>query len=469
MRRSLARAKICHEVPALRLQGFILQRFPPLQGDFTVRTSRFSLLFVVVLCIGLGAAQARNVNVPEAKPEAVGFSSERLKRLDAGMKAIVDNKQLAGVSTLVTRHGQVVQQMVYGQADLASNAPLQKDTIVRIYSMTKPITGVAMMILYEEGKWKPSDPISRYIPEFKDLKVFKSLDARRQAGARTCPAIRRPMGELMSHTAGFTYGLFGSTPVDKMYMQANPLAAHFAQGIHRQGRAAAARLRAGPGLDVQRRRRHPGLPGREAVGPAVRGLPARAHLRAARHERHGVLRAGEQAVAARDDLPVDAARPGADAARSERQRAAGIPLGRRRTVLDRRRLPALRADAREPRRAERRAHPRAELGRADDAAITCRMRCRPRASSASAPIGSSRASASASTSRSTKTRRAWARSVGKGTFLWDGIAGTWFWVDPTNDIVFVGIIQRWAGPSPGPNIEDLSRALTMQALVDPSK
>jgi len=60
-------------------------------------------------------------------------------------------------------------------------------------------------------------------------------------------------------------------------------------------------------------------------------------------------------------------------------------------------------------------------------------------------------------------------SVGKGTFLWDGIAGTWFWVDPTNDIVFVGIIQRWAGPSPGPNIEDLSRALTMQALVDPTK
>ena len=60
-------------------------------------------------------------------------------------------------------------------------------------------------------------------------------------------------------------------------------------------------------------------------------------------------------------------------------------------------------------------------------------------------------------------------SVGKGTYLWDGIAGTWFWIDPTNDIVFVGIIQRWAGPSPGPNIEDLSRALTLQALVDPSK
>ena len=122
-----------------------------MQGDFTVRTFRSSVLFVLVVGLWLGAAQARNVAVPEAKPETVGFSSERLKRLDAGMKAIVDNKQLAGVSTIVTRHGQIVQQMVYGQADLASNAPLQKDTIVRIYSMTKPITGVAMMILYEEG------------------------------------------------------------------------------------------------------------------------------------------------------------------------------------------------------------------------------------------------------------------------------------------------------------------------------
>ena len=96
------------------------------KGDFTVRTSRFSfwgssLFVVLVLCLGINAAQARNVTVPETKPEAVGFSSERLKRLDAGMKAIVDNKQLAGVATMVARHGQVVQSMVYGQQDIASN------------------------------------------------------------------------------------------------------------------------------------------------------------------------------------------------------------------------------------------------------------------------------------------------------------------------------------------------------------
>src|ERR1044071_2028973 len=193
-------------------------------GDFTVRTTRTLLLAVLVLYLGIGAAQARSVNAPEPKPEAVGSSSERLKRLDAGMKAIVDNKQLAGVATMVARHGQVVQSMVYGQQDIASNTPLQKDTIVRIYSMTKPITGVAMMILYEEGKWKPTDPISRYIPEFKDLKVFKSLDADGKPVV-DLPGHAPTLGELMSHTAGFTYGLFGASPVDKLYMQANPLAA----------------------------------------------------------------------------------------------------------------------------------------------------------------------------------------------------------------------------------------------------
>ena len=156
-----------------------------------MRTLRSSLLVVLVLCIGFGAAQARNVNVPEAKPEAVGFSSERLKRLDAGMKAIVDNKQLAGVSTLVTRHGQIVQQMTYGQQDIASNTPLQKDTIVRIYSMTKPITGVAMMILYEEGKWKPTDPISRYIPGVQGPEGLQEPRRGRQAGRSSCRAIRR--------------------------------------------------------------------------------------------------------------------------------------------------------------------------------------------------------------------------------------------------------------------------------------
>jgi CubicO group peptidase (beta-lactamase class C family) len=133
-------------------------------------------LFVLVVATFSFAIHARDAAISAVKPETVGFSSERLQRLDAGMKAIVDSKQLAGIVTMVARHGQVVQQTTYGHQDLANNAPMRPDSIFRIYSMTKPITGVAMMMLYEEGKWRPSDPVSRYIPEFRDLKVFAGLD-----------------------------------------------------------------------------------------------------------------------------------------------------------------------------------------------------------------------------------------------------------------------------------------------------
>ena len=152
-----------------------------------------------------------------AKPESLGFSSERLGRLHNAMQSKVDDKSLAGIVTLLMRHGKVVEERSYGVKDLASGAPMTHDTIFRIYSMTKPVTGVGMMILYEEGKWHPSDPISKFIPEFAGLKVFKGVDAN---GAMITEAPLHPptMAELMTHTAGFTYGLFGTSPVDKLYM-----------------------------------------------------------------------------------------------------------------------------------------------------------------------------------------------------------------------------------------------------------
>ena len=91
---------------------------------------------------------------------------------------------------------------------------MTKDTIFRDYSMTKPVTGVAMMILYEEGKWLPSDPISKYIPEFAHLKVFNGFDANGKM-LLADPDHAPTMHELMTHTAGFTYGS-GDTPVDKI-------------------------------------------------------------------------------------------------------------------------------------------------------------------------------------------------------------------------------------------------------------
>src|SRR5277367_5150680 len=158
------------------------------------------------------------LNMTPVKPETVGFSSERLENLHALIQAEIDQKQLAGAVTILARHGKIVEYRTYGQRDIAANAPMTKDTIFRDYSMTKPVTGVAMMILYEEGKWLPSDPISKFIPEFAHLKVYKGADGTGNQ-ILVDPDHAPTMGELMTHTAGFTYGFFGDTPVDAMYQK----------------------------------------------------------------------------------------------------------------------------------------------------------------------------------------------------------------------------------------------------------
>src|SRR5436309_12607260 len=112
-----------------------------------------------------------------ATPESVGVSSERLRRLEAAMKRLVDEKQIAGVVSLLERHGKVVYFNAVGQKDVRKPDPIQKDSIFRIYSMTKPVTGLAMMMLYEEGKWRLDDPVSRYVPEFAKLKVYTGQNA----------------------------------------------------------------------------------------------------------------------------------------------------------------------------------------------------------------------------------------------------------------------------------------------------
>ncbi|HEY5756698.1 MAG TPA: serine hydrolase domain-containing protein [Steroidobacter sp.] len=152
-----------------------------------------------------------------ARPEAVGMSSQRLNRLTTEMKAIAERGDVPGVVTMVARKGKVVHLEATGKRELEGGTPMQKDTIFRIYSMTKPITGVAMMILFEQGKWQLNDPVSKYIPEFADLKVAKVDPAN---GTVTTVPSNHPMTmrELMSHSGGLTYGFFGGTAVDKQYV-----------------------------------------------------------------------------------------------------------------------------------------------------------------------------------------------------------------------------------------------------------
>ena len=218
-----------------------------------------SLAFAVAApCQPPHATAARDL--AEVKPETVGFSSQRLERLHAMLQKKVDDQQLPGIVTVLARHGKIVDFRTYGKRDLAFGAPMDKDAIFRIYSMTKPITGVAMMILYEQGKWSPGDPIAKYIPEFAGLKVFKGMDSGGKAIVED-PVHAPNMAELMSHTAGFTYGIFGDTPVDKMYRDSAVLdSGNLQQMIDKLGpdsTAVPARRQVG----LQRVRRHPGLSG----------------------------------------------------------------------------------------------------------------------------------------------------------------------------------------------------------------
>src|SRR5262245_16079650 len=123
--------------------------------------------------VGARAAdKAAARDLAAAAPESVGLSAQRLRRLDEAMKRLVDEKRVASLVTLLERHGKIVHYNAVGQLDVRQPDAVQKDSIFRIYSMTKPVTGVAMMMLFEEGKWRVDDPVSRYIPEFARLKVY---------------------------------------------------------------------------------------------------------------------------------------------------------------------------------------------------------------------------------------------------------------------------------------------------------
>src|SRR5262245_30109283 len=168
------------------------------------------------------AAEKALRDLGPAAPEAVGISTDRLRRLDAAMRKLVDDKRVAGLVTLLERHGKIVEFAAAGRLDVRKPDPVQKDSIFRIYSMTKPVTGVAMMMLYEEGKWRLDDPVSRYIPEFGRLKVYTG---KNDDGSPKLEDARRPMTmrELMTHTGGLGYVLNPNAPVDRMIIDANVL------------------------------------------------------------------------------------------------------------------------------------------------------------------------------------------------------------------------------------------------------
>jgi CubicO group peptidase (beta-lactamase class C family) len=163
---------------------------------------------------GHGHHGARDLSV--VAPADVGLSSARLERLAASMEQMVADGKLAGVVTMLARHGKVAFVDAVGVQDVESATPISTDTIFRIYSMTKPITGVAMMMLYEEGLWRLNDPVSKYIPEFADLQVRAGESAD---GAPVLQDAQRSMTmrELMTHSGGLAYALTDADPMSSVY------------------------------------------------------------------------------------------------------------------------------------------------------------------------------------------------------------------------------------------------------------
>jgi CubicO group peptidase (beta-lactamase class C family) len=153
--------------------------------------------------------------LPLVAPEQVGLSAARLDRVRKWMHAWVDSGKLAGMVTCVMRKGELAFAEVHGKSDVARNKPMRADTIFRIYSMTKPLTSTAIMMLYEEGRFQLDDPISKFIPAFANPRV---MTGGSRGKIETMPAEREiNFRDLLTHTSGLTYGFMESNPVDAAY------------------------------------------------------------------------------------------------------------------------------------------------------------------------------------------------------------------------------------------------------------
>ncbi len=434
----------------------------------TMRNYRLVFLISLAFLISIGSVYSQTGPFPEEKPETVGFSAERLKRLDESMQAMVDSKQLAGIVTMVARHGKLVRQKTFGLRDIAESKPMQQNTIFRIYSMTKPITGVAMMILYEEGKWRPNDPIAKYIPEFANLRVYSGVDAEGKLKLEA-PAHPPTIGELMSHTAGFTYGLFGNTPVDKMYQESNPLqAGSFKEFIDRLARLPLV-YQPGEGwiysvsVDIQ------GYLVEKLSGKSFPDFMRERILVPLGMKDTGFFVPAEKLARLATIYTTDAKNSGLTALSRDPNvtKVPGLPSGGGglySTAEDYLRFAQMLLNGGELNGVRILSPSTVALMRTNhlpERLMTGKFGIGFYTMQPGLGFGYDFAVF--------ESPMKLGSTAGQGTYLWDGAAGTWFWIDPANDLVFIGMIQRMLTAAGAPNMEDLSRALIYQALVDPKR
>jgi CubicO group peptidase (beta-lactamase class C family) len=175
-------------------------------------------IFGLLVCCSLLACQSTVVDAKNTAnaAESVGFSSERLDRIAPAMQRYIDQGKLAGTLTLVARNGKIVYLNAQGMQDKEAGIAMTEDTIFRIYSMTKPVTAVAAMTLWEQGKFHMFDPIAKYLPELANMKVYVSGSGDDMVVEDAKSPIR--IIDLFMHTSGFSYG-FSNSEVDKLYQK----------------------------------------------------------------------------------------------------------------------------------------------------------------------------------------------------------------------------------------------------------
>lgn len=182
-----------------------------------MRTFKFGLVMLTCLCILSSFATTTlasddiTLGLPVVEPAKVGISTEKLGEIRTVLQGYVGKGNLPGFLTVIARKGQIVHFETIGMRDVENKKPVEPDTIFRIYSMSKPITSVAVMILFDGGKLKMDDPVEKFIPAFKNMKVFNSEQTETH-DAKTKMTIKH----LLTHTSGLTYG-WGNKPVDKLY------------------------------------------------------------------------------------------------------------------------------------------------------------------------------------------------------------------------------------------------------------
>ena len=417
--------------------------------------TRRSLLVFVIAAVALGGAASLRADDPLAVPESVGFSTEALRTYQQTMRALVDDAKLAGVTTLVARHGKVVLFDAYGVQDLETKTPVTKDTIFRIASMTKPIVGVAMMMLWEQGKWSLDDPVAKHIPEFAGLKVATPNGDVPQTRPMT-------MRQLMSHTAGFDV----SAGYTKMRITDRE------QTLQSMiDKLAKLPLPAQPGSDW---RYGPSVDIQGYLVEKLSGQPLDVFLRSKIFAPLGMTDTGfwvEQPKMERvtkmftygdDKRIITAPTQGNPASKPVFLSGSGGLLS---TTDDYFRFAQMVLDGGQANGKRYLKSSTVELMRTNVLEEGVKVDLYgPTYNIEGIGFGLDFAIILDPAKANTPE--------GKNSFYWGGAFGTWFWIDPTNDLIVFGMMQNVSGSTPtggSPQVRPLSRKLVYAALVDPKK